>query len=202
MPDPNQLPSGAEHRRVTATGRYLADTQLLERNPNGRAGFAVLTPMQLDSGGTLLVNRGFVPFSLTSPDTPAADVTPPPGRVHVEVRLRAPEEATDRPAPAGEVYVIDPTGYPETLPDPVYIAYGDLVEQTPTPSPDLELPPPADIGLGPHLFYAIQWWCFILIALIGYVVLVRREAGAATDAAAGSESKPGSDDTPVGVNSH
>src|SRR4051812_15757237 len=59
MPDPHELPFGAEHRQVTASGRYLADAQLLERNPNGRAGFAVLTPMQLDTGGTLLVNRGF-----------------------------------------------------------------------------------------------------------------------------------------------
>ncbi|MFL6181503.1 MAG: SURF1 family protein [Actinomycetes bacterium] len=201
MPDPHELPFGAEHRQVTASGRYLADAQLLERNPNGRAGFAVLTPMQLDAGGTLLVNRGFVPFSLTSPNTPAADVTPPSGPVHVNVRLRAPEETTDRPAPSGEVYVINPAGYPEALPDPVYVAYGDLVDQTPTPSPDLELPPPADIGLGPHLFYAIQWWCFILIALIGYVVLVRREAAAASDPPADSESQPGSDDTPVGADS-
>jgi cytochrome oxidase assembly protein ShyY1 len=173
----------------------VADGQLLQRNPNGRAGFEVLTPMELDSGGTLLVNRGFVQFSLTTPNTPATDVTPPSGVVHVEVRLRAPQETTDRAAPAGEVYVINPTTYPTQLVAPVYAAYGDLVEQAPPPSSDLELPPPADLGLGPHLFYAIQWWCFILIALIGYVVLIRREARAPSSDAA----TPGPDagDTPV-----
>ena len=199
MPDPTELPDGAEHRRVTATGRYLASAQLLQRNPNGRAGFAVLTPLELDSGGTLLVNRGFVEFSLTSPNAPASDVAPPTGTVHVQVRLRAPEETTDRTAPTGEVYVVNPADWPTALPGPVYVAYGDLVDQTPPPSSDLELPPPADLGLGPHLFYAFQWWSFILIALIGYVILVRREAQALSNPA--GEPGPGPDDTPIEANS-
>lgn len=199
MPDPSELPPEAEYRTVTATGRYLADAQLLQRNPNGRAGFAVLTPLELDSGGTVLVNRGFVQFSLTDPNTPASDVAPPSGAVHVEVSLRAAEEATDRAAPPGEVYVINPAAYPTALPDPVYVAYGDLVDQTPPPSPDFELPPPADLGLGPHLFYAFQWWSFILIALIGYVVLIRREAQAGQPPP--DEPESGSDDTPVEASS-
>ena len=58
----------------------------------------------------------------------------------------------------------------------MYASYGDLVEQAPVADPNLELPPPANIGMGPHLFYALQWWSFIAIALIGYLVLVRREA--------------------------
>jgi cytochrome oxidase assembly protein ShyY1 len=33
--------------------------------------------------------------------------------------------------------------------------------------------------MGPHLFYALQWWSFIGIAAVGYVVLLRREARAA-----------------------
>jgi cytochrome oxidase assembly protein ShyY1 len=199
MPDPSQLPEGAEHRGVTATGRYLADVQLLQRNPNGRAGFGVLTPLEIDSGGTLLVNRGLVHYSLTDPNSPASDVAPPSGTVHVEVRLRAPEETTDRAAPPGEVYAINPASYPTALPEPVYVAYGDLVDQTPAPSPDLELPPPADLGLGPHLFYAFQWWSFILIAVIGYVILLRREAQAGSDPTTTPE--PGADDTPVEANS-
>jgi cytochrome oxidase assembly protein ShyY1 len=202
MPDPAVLPDDAQYRRVTASGRYLVDAQVLERNPNGRAGFVVLTPLQLDSGGTLLVNRGFVHLSLTDPNTPASDVTPPSGRVHVEVRLRAPEESTDRTAPQGEVYVIDPLSYPDALSGPVYAAYGDLAGQTPPPDPGLELPPPADLGLGPHLFYAFQWWSFIVIALIGYVVLLRRESKARdAPAVAPVPTGQGPGDTPAQINS-
>jgi cytochrome oxidase assembly protein ShyY1 len=198
MPDPGTLPDRAEHRRVSASGHYLADAQMLQRNADGRAGFAVITPLRLDSGGTLLVDRGFVPFSLSSADAPASDVTPPSGEVTVQVRLRAAQEGSNRAAPAGQIYSITPDEYPLSLQAPVYASYGDLVEQSPPPSDDLELPPLADIGMGPHLFYALQWWSFIAIALIGYVVLLRREA-AGHEAAADRSSR--SDDTPAGLSS-
>jgi cytochrome oxidase assembly protein ShyY1 len=150
-----------------------------------------------------LITRGFVPFSLTQSDAPASNVAPPTEPVHVVVRLRAAQEGADRAAPSGQVYAIDPTSFPAELPQPVYVAYGDLVQQTPAPSDDLELPPPADIGLGPHLFYAIQWWCFIGIALIGYVVLIRREAALAQEPAdPGNTASSGPDDTPAKAGSH
>lgn len=192
MPDPEVLPPDAEYRTVSASGHYVAAEQRLLRNANGRAGFGVITPLRLDTGGTLLVNRGFVPYSLASPNTPADDVTPPTGPVTIETRLRAPQGAPDQPPPGGQLYAIDPTSYPEALEQPVYAAFGDLAMQTPTPDPDVELPPAASIGMGPHLFYAIQWWSFIAIALIGYLVLLRREAretdrsAPITDAAAGA----------------
>jgi cytochrome oxidase assembly protein ShyY1 len=176
VPDPDQLPPGAEYRQVSATGHYVAAAQVLQRNPLGRAGFAVVTPLELDSGGTVLINRGFVNFSLTDPNTPAVDVTPPAGPVEVTMRLRVPEDASDRTAPEGQVYDIDPGSYPLLLSAPVYAAYGDLVDQTPAPTTDLELPEPADLGLGPHLFYAFQWWSFIPIAIVGLVLLLRRES--------------------------
>jgi cytochrome oxidase assembly protein ShyY1 len=117
--------------------------------------------------------------------------------VTVVVALRAPEPG-ERDAPAGEIYSIDPARYPQRLDEPVYAAYGDLVEQTPSPDPALELPAPADIGMGPHLFYALQWWSFIGIALVGYVILLRREARAEEVEAA--EPAPGGD-TPADLRS-
>lgn len=179
VPDPDLLPAGAEHRSVTATGTYRGDAQVLQRNPDGRSGYAVLTPLVLDSGGTLLVERGLAPPSPTDATEPATDVAPPPGRVEVTVRLRAPEETSGRTAPAGQVYEIVPRSIAGDLPPPVYAAYGELVSQVPAPDPALELPEPATTGMGPNLFYAIQWWLFIGIALVGYVVLLRRESAAA-----------------------
>lgn len=183
MPDPSQLPAGIEHRRVETEGRYLKAAQLLQRNPSGRAGFGVLTPLELASGGTLLVNRGFVRLSRTDPNAPdaAADLVPPAGEVTVIVRLRAPEISDGREAPEGQVYDIDPanaTAFSQNLPGlppPIYAAYGELVEQEPAGGTDLERPAPADLGMGPHLFYAIQWWLLIPIAVGGLVLLLRRE---------------------------
>jgi surfeit locus 1 family protein len=51
----------AEYRRITATGRYAPDSDVLvqavtERGP----GFWVMTPLATEDGWTVLVNRGFV----------------------------------------------------------------------------------------------------------------------------------------------
>ena len=191
MPDPGTLPAGAEYREATATGRYVPSDQVLQRTPGGRAGFAVVTPFALDTGGTLLVNRGYVPFSRVDPNTPESDVTPPSGSVDVVVRMREPQGGDDRDAPDGQIYSIEPADYPLALPAPVYDAYGELVEQSPEPAPDIELPLASDLGMGPHLFYAFQWWSFIAIALVGYVLLLRRESRASPNTARRE------DDTPV-----
>jgi cytochrome oxidase assembly protein ShyY1 len=178
VPDPAALSPGAEYRSITAAGQYSAKGQVLQRNPDGRSGYAILTPLVLQDGGTLLVERGFVPANPTDATRPAEDVTPPAGPVTVTARLRTPDEASDRTAPEGQVYAVTPSTILVGEPEPVYTAYGELVDQLPAPDPALELPVPPSSGWGPNLFYAIQWWMFIVIAVIGYVVLLRRESGA------------------------
>ncbi len=173
--EPASTPEAAVYRRVTTSGTYLADQQVLQRNPLGRSGFAVVTPLALDAGGTLVVERGWVATSSSDPNTAAADVTPPAGSVTVTVRLRAPQASSGRQGPDGQIYDIDPKTL-AGLPAPVYALYGELVEQSPPPDPALELPEASDTGIGVHLFYAIQWWMFIAIAIIGFFALLRRES--------------------------
>ena len=43
----------------------------------------------------------------------------------------------------------------------------------------MELPATPDIGMGPHLYYAWQWWSFIPIAVVGLILLMRREVNEA-----------------------
>jgi cytochrome oxidase assembly protein ShyY1 len=193
VPDPSTVRGGAVYRSATAAGTYLADDQLLQRNPLGRSGFDVITPLSLSSGGTLLVNRGWIASSPTDTNAAAAEVTPPSGSVEVTVRLRAPQEGSDRQAPAGQVYDIDPELLAEGLPPPVYAMYGELLDQDPPPDPALELAGPIETGLGVHLFYAIQWWLFIGIAVVGYFALVRRESRENRDAqpVSGPDTQPG-----------
>lgn len=52
-----------EHRRVTVRGKYLHDREilLLSSVRHGQTGFDLITPMVLESGGSVLVNRGWVP---------------------------------------------------------------------------------------------------------------------------------------------
>ncbi|HEV7310849.1 MAG TPA: SURF1 family protein [Ensifer sp.] len=51
-----------EYRRVTATGTFQHDKSVLVQAVTERgAGFWVLTPMTLQDGTNLLINRGFVP---------------------------------------------------------------------------------------------------------------------------------------------
>ncbi len=52
-----------EHRRVVVHGRFLHDHEMLlfNRQQNGQSGFGLITPMQLQNGRTVLVDRGWVP---------------------------------------------------------------------------------------------------------------------------------------------
>ena len=165
-----------EYRSVQVQGRYDAAHQLLWRNPNGRSGYDVITPLVTDSGDALLIDRGWSPSSTTDVNTPAADVAPPTGPVEATVRLRATESDDNRVAPNGEIYAVEIGEIASTTGLPLYDAYGELVDQQPEPAAGLELPEPTSLGMGPHLFYAIQWWMFIGIAVAGYFLLVRRES--------------------------
>ena len=52
-----------EHRRIVIRGKYRHDREilLLNRVRHGQTGFDLIAPMELESGGTVLVNRGWVP---------------------------------------------------------------------------------------------------------------------------------------------
>ena len=68
-----------------------------------------------------------------------------------------------------------------------------LQEQDPAPTGDLPvvLPPP-ELDEGPHLSYAIQWFLFTLVALVGFPILIVRLARQEADP--GDEDDDGSDD--------
>lgn len=168
-----------QYRTARVSGTYDTGGQLLVRNPLGRTGYEVVTPLVLDDGGVLFVDRGWVPLSDQGAAV-APDVPPPPtGPVTATVRLRLPEpEGSDRTAPAGQVYGFDLAQWAADASGPVVPMIGDLVSQDPPAPSGLALPDPPDVGLGPHLFYTVQWIFFAGFAAVGYVLLLRREATA------------------------
>src|ERR1700756_4399868 len=62
LPQQDSSASAAQWRRVTATGHYLPDVEVLARlrAVEGDQAFEVLAPFVVDDGATVLVDRGYV----------------------------------------------------------------------------------------------------------------------------------------------
>ena len=168
-----------QYARVQATGHYDVDRQLLVRTRpfEGHVGYNVLTPLVTQEGPALLVNRGWVPRGATASAPPAVP-EPPPGTVTVTARLRPSEPAsTTGTPPAGQVTRIDVSEIAATLPYDVYGGYAELTDEDPAPARAPQQLPAPEPSEGPHLAYAFQWFLFSGLALGGFVVLSRREAG-------------------------
>ncbi|MDT0304771.1 SURF1 family cytochrome oxidase biogenesis protein [Streptomonospora wellingtoniae] len=195
LTSPGEDVSAAEQwRRVTATGHYDAEHELLVRNRDGSGGVGlhVLTPLVTDGGTALLVNRGWIeqpPTATARPDVPA----PPEGQVTVTGRLRfsETEESTGIRVrgglPEGQVMLIDVDRIAGDLPYPVYGGYAELTEQRPEGAEHPEAVPSPEMNTGMNLSYAVQWWVFTLIAVGGWVFLMRREVAEARSGGGGTE---------------
>jgi surfeit locus 1 family protein len=185
-----------EFRRVTATGRYLADEEVLvrSRTMEGAPGSWVLTPLALDDGTAVVVNRGWIPNTgdlHAVPDESKAPVGPVEvsGLVRLtETRGRfgphdpATGQLTD--LARADVARVDQQVDADVLP-----FWVQMLEQVPTP--DLfhnPAPVPApDMDEGPHLSYAVQWFIFTTVAVVGYPLILRRRAREQSSSGADAE---------------
>ena len=175
------VPAGGwADRRVSASGSYDFGTQFVIRRQalNGTPGVRVVTPLRPDSGDSaVLVIRGFV----ASPDagTVALDSLMEPGTQRVE-GIAVP--LTTSPS-GGESLEhdhqltwarLDLTDVRARL---VYPVRALAILQVPDSS--LPLSPtrlePVPLDDGPHFSYAVQWFGFATVALVGGVVMVRRK---------------------------
>ena len=173
-----------EYRQAVARGTYDVEHEVLVygRSLDGEAGHYVVTPLLLPDGGAILVVRGWVPFAMRS--VPVRGAVPPADEVSVR-GFFAPDEGDGSFAPDadGIVRVLDVEGIASSLPYDVFPLPLQLVDQTPPQPGSLPIPvPPPELSEGPHLSYAIQWFCFAIVALVGAVILLRRERRAATGA--------------------
>ncbi|MFB3044061.1 MAG: SURF1 family protein [Acidimicrobiia bacterium] len=171
-----------EYRRALATGVFSSEDEVLIRSQVylGAAGFHVITPLIGGSGEAILVNRGWVPLGLDQ--VPVTGASPPPGEVTVvgwvhlsqERPPLGPADPDDgRLTTASRVDIPRIQEQTPTLLAPVYlVSMGEGSEELPVP-----VDPPTFDDDGPHLAYAIQWFAFALIGLVGYVFLVRKQLG-------------------------
>lgn len=182
------VPSGAapgdealediEWRPVTVSGSYLPDESftVVNRSQSGRAGRNVATPLQLDDGRVLIVNRGFVPLTDDVPTVPAVDVDLV-GRARTSQERGLGQLSDPADGELAEVQRIDIARLAGQLPGEVVPVYVDLAESSPPeaePFPEPVAPP--ELGEGNHLSYAAQWFIFSVAVGVGWVLAVRRSA--------------------------
>ncbi|HEY3477629.1 MAG TPA: SURF1 family protein [Streptomyces sp.] len=188
------LPHSDLYRSVTATGHYdtahefvarqrtAGNTQTDDQGGAQQIGYHVITPLVLDDGRAVLVNRGWI----APGDDPAAFPkipAPPSGEVTVTGRLR-PDETTSatgirnkKGLPDRQVMLISSVLDARDVPATLVSGYMELVSTSPKPAagqPSL-IPEPDHSSIGPHMAYAIQWWLFTVMVPVGWVVLFRRE---------------------------
>jgi cytochrome oxidase assembly protein ShyY1 len=197
--DPSAVGDDQTWRQVSATGHYdLAGEVLVRKRPlEGRNGFWVATPFVTTTGTVLVVNRGWIEAvggATSGVQAPA----PPAGQMTVIGRVRASETApASQPGdlPTGQVTDLDVRLVAGTAAS--YPGYVDLVSSEPPQAAGLTPLPLPDLSEGPHLSYALQWILFALVAVGGFVVLVRREA---IDADEDGDGHPGDgDDSDLGA---
>jgi surfeit locus 1 family protein len=177
-PDPRTVdPDAVAYRRVVVEGMFDPDHEvvLLGRALEGRPGNHVLTPLLLEDGSALVVDRGWVPYELRSP--PVGQAPPPAGEVVVEGVVLPPSPDRSSGGDPTLVTAIDLETIGERVDVPL-LPFALLLQEVDPASP-AELPivvaPPGPEEGPPHLSYAVQWFSFAAIAVIGYAILVRRE---------------------------
>jgi cytochrome oxidase assembly protein ShyY1 len=165
-------------RAVSASGTYGARDLLVDnRSRDGLPGAWILTPLTLDDGSTLVVNRG---FQFTDGGTIEPEPAPE-GPVAVEgtVTTWEGEGCGVRTGEGGE-----PLGMACLRRSAAEEAFGaevlPIVVQRQTSEPagsDALAPVPLpELDAGPHRSYAVQWFIFATLTAVVYLLILRRVA--------------------------
>lgn len=180
--------AGLTYRRVRFAGDVDDDRAvvLAGRSRHGAPGVHLLSPFRLQDGA-ILVNRGWLP----APDGATAELGPArlEGRYRIEgVLVPFPDVDLDTEVDGFRTRWFRVDGdairgqYPYSV-APLYLQA--------TSAPTLGGPPggaedvagmpvpldPPTVDPGPHLSYAVQWFSFAGVFLIGWVVLLLRRSG-------------------------
>jgi surfeit locus 1 family protein len=165
-------------RRVHLIGTYDYARQVLFtlRTRNGSPGVNILTPMLRNGKNTVvLVNRGWV----YAPDGITVDLNPWREADNVDATgfvetfpTKGPFQAPN-PAHPRAFRRLDRAAIQKLLPYPIadyYVVLADSSSSASAP-PRVE---PLPLDEGPHRNYAIQWFSFAAISIIGIVIFIRR----------------------------
>ncbi|MGJ7907234.1 SURF1 family protein [Actinopolyspora sp. H202] len=187
--------SSTDWKRVTFTGHYLSrgETLAWQRTVLGEPAFEVLTPFRLESGGTVLVDRGFIrPVESTrAPEYASA----PEGTVRLTARVRTNEQDTEQRSMFRHdghrwTYAINSNTVERGVDIPMRPGYFTLVSEQPGVLQAVPLP---RLESGPYLSYAMQWIIFGVMAplAVGYLVYSEVRSPRAPNGRGASGGSPG-----------
>jgi len=170
--------SAARFRRVRVRGAYdyANEIVLTLRGREGSPGVNLLTPVRRAGNDTaVLVNRGWVysPDGMTVDKEKWREGVTLEGNGFVEAfPTKGPFDAPN-PARPRSFRRLDRTALVRVFPYPIANYYVVLTDSSNSPN----VPPrvePAPLDEGPHRNYAIQWFSFAAISIIGLVIFLRR----------------------------
>jgi surfeit locus 1 family protein len=190
--DPVTLPTSddletMEYRSISVSGTYDFSEQVAIRNQyyDGRYGYHLLTPLVLIDGEAILVDRGWIPADGNDRPSNWARYD---GSSFAEVKgiIRLSREKADlggKSDPQLEFGQsrLDIWNFPNLSRIqkqsayrllPIYIQVDPVQLDTTPPIPSQ---PEVDLTEGPHLGYAIQWFSFSAIMLLGYPIYIRKQ---------------------------
>ncbi len=167
--------------KVEVSGRYdpAHEIQARGRTVGGDVGFEIVTPLLLDDGTAVLIDRGWVPapaggatVSPTVPPAPSGSVTVV-GQLHLSESRPAPIERRDGRLDTRRIAI---PRLAAEMPYPVYGAYVLLTEQKPAADAAFTRVPIEHEDSWQNGGYAVQWWLFAVMAFVGYGYYARKEA--------------------------
>ena len=159
-------PDQALFRRVSATGEFdeAAQVYVAHRSQNDSPGLHVVTLLRVTDGPDVVVNRGFVPRLNYLEDDPTLW---PAALGEVEISGVLVEQTVRSGGLGDEVMGIDLAALSQrwgvsVAPFVLQATDGANVDWLPAPLPE------PDLSDGPHLGYALQWFAFTLVGVVGY----------------------------------
>jgi surfeit locus 1 family protein len=173
------------YRHVRLRGRFDATQEVLVRfrSRRGLPGYEVVTPLVVDDGAAVLIDRGWVPLDLGD-RWPDAKSAPPSGEVQVTGLLASPEPGNATVsvhAPKRRVTgAIRVSAQRREFAYPRLYGLHVLADELPDAHEYPIAVDPPDLTEGPHLSYAVQWFSFTTVGVIGWIALVATRGRRAT----------------------
>lgn len=164
------------YRQVVVSGTYDHEHEILltARSLGEQPGYHLVTPLlPPGSNMALLIDRGWIPYAEgTQPDLTRYQTK---GEVTIQGVIKPSQESpafladvsTERSTWPQRWRAVDILGHSQGFPYPLYEVF---VAQTSEDAigPEGPIPQPEiDLSQGPHLAYALQWFGFATVAIVG-----------------------------------
>lgn len=174
------------YRKAITRGRFDPHHQILLENQSldGQAGFHLVTPLRFEDGGGLLIDRGWIPFdagiagelgqyALTGQVEVSGILKPSVDQPIWDFLADPAPKDTDPPLGTWRFLTVDliQRQIDYDLAPLILAQTRSSGEGSSLPRPD----PRVELDEGPHLGYAVQWFAFASIAVLGGGLWMRRQ---------------------------